>query len=387
MKSRTVIILWVTTILLGIVTYTVAFKNNTQAIQNTQLKAGDPLLEKLPITEAARITISRGDQSTDLKRLSDDIQRPHWGVANRANHTINYNLLRNLLGTLNSIKIAQSYPCQSSHYNRFGLSESAPSHGSSLDQETGTHITIFDQHNTKLAEVFLGKFSGNNQAMGRFIRVVGDDSGVYSIRERFPGITADPKDWLDHQFFKVNDIKSIAVTAPNDQTFTPWKLVKKLKPDGNPTANGQITLEGMAANEIIKLTSTNAFIKLFHSPRFIDVISKQQAQKTSKLDGKLKRTATIHTEDGISYRVHCWPEATSDPQDPKYLLSLEVTDLSPLGSEQSVNPQKQAKLKAASKFQGQVYLVSRPTVAPLLKERGDFIVTLPSGKAKSSHSQ
>ena len=48
----------------------------------------------------------------------------------------------------------------------------------------------------QLAEISLGKFSGSIRVGGRFVRITGDDSGIYAVAETFPGITANPKDWL-----------------------------------------------------------------------------------------------------------------------------------------------------------------------------------------------
>lgn len=366
MKSRTVIILWIITTLLGVTTYVVKFKNPSHADQNTELTAGDILLKNLPIREVARITLRQGDQSTELLRLSDNIETPLWGVADRDNYTINYELLRNLLGTLNQIKVSQSYPCESSHYNRFGLMEESDN-----IHEAGLQITMFHKDGSKLGDVFLGKFNGNNQANGRFIRVAGDDSGVYSVRETFTGISASPQYWLDQTFLKVSNIKSVTLTAPNDPEFTSWKLVKKLNPDGTPTANGLITLDGMTEKEIMKIASTNPFKKLFSSTRFLDLLSEEQVAKTTNPDPKLARTAVIQTEDGITYTVNFWPQLPVADATANYLLKLT------LSAEETDNPEVTDKIIAAKRIEGKIYQVSPSTIAPLQKERGDFIAVIP----------
>lgn len=367
MKLHTVLILWVITILLGITSYIVKFKQSAHSNQTTQLVTGDTILKDLPIREVARITLTQGDQSTELLRLSDNIQQPLWGVANRENYNINYDLLRNLLGSLNQIKVSQSYPCEVEHHNKFGLMKKSDD-----PKETGTHITTYDKSGKKLSEVLLGKYSGNGQANGRFVRIVGDDTGVYSVRETFPGVTAAPQDWLDKAFFKINDIKNVTLSAPNDPAFTPWKLVKKLNSDGTPAVTGQIILDGMTENEVMKLTSTNDLKKIFSSTRFRDVLSTTQAAEVSAPDKALKRSAIITTEDGITYNVTFWPQKSQPKQDQFYLLTVDVSLNTP-----SPSAEVTAKVNSTLPFKGKIYQVRSNTVSPLLKERSDFISTIP----------
>ncbi len=116
---------------------------------------------------------------------------------------------------------------------------------------------------TQVAKVFLGKYSGTSRAGGRFVRISSDDSGVYAVGETFPGVTASPKDWVNKDFLKIDQIKTIALSAPADPDFKPWKLIRHPKTDGSENPSGQLTLKGMTDQEVMQLTSTNPLRNLF----------------------------------------------------------------------------------------------------------------------------
>ena len=389
MKSRTVIILWTLAIVLGITAYYVKFHGEENQNTRTKLAPGDQLFENLPIREIATVTITQGDNTTHLARAKDNV----WGVKERDNYAINYELLRNLLGALNELEVTQGYPSANEHFARFGLADKNTKEDEKLGYLGAIKINMADADGSTLAEVYLGKYSGSTRVGGRFVRITGDDSGLYAVGQTFPGITADPKDWLSKDFIKIDQMKSISLSAPADASFTSWKLIR-------PNSQGQFTLDGMTANEVMQLTSTNAMRELFTYSAFQDVITEKQAADKSNPDAKLKRIATITTFDGLSYTLEFWPqkEVEKDPNAdprlpatlPSYNLTIQVSadfpkarnksaDESPEDSKRLDNEfiklQKtaRAKLAAAQAFQGRIYQISQSQIAPLQKKRNDFV--------------
>ncbi len=391
MKSRTVIILWIIAAVLGITAYIIKFHPDNEQGTHTRHAPGQKLIPDLPIRELTAVTLTQGENTTHLVRSAKDI----WQVKERGNYPANHDLLRHLLGTLSEVEVTQGYPCSSKHHGRFGLAEKSTEKG-----EQGLRVTMAGKDGSPAAEVFLGKFSGTSHAGGRFLRLVGDDSGVYAVGETFPGITANPKDWLSKDFLKIDSIRSIAVSAPNDPGFKPWKLVRHPKTDGSPDPNGQLTLAEMTDTERINLTATNPLRNLFSYSAFQDVLTAEQAAKTANPDAKLKRRAVITTYDGLTYTLDFWPQKqkpkTPDtnprlpaPQ-PGYLLTIKVSGQTP-PKPQAIAEEKpettkaretafaqqvktlQSKLQAASIFKGRIYQVSQNTISPLQKKRSDFV--------------
>ncbi|MFK7910238.1 MAG: DUF4340 domain-containing protein [Akkermansiaceae bacterium] len=375
MKSRTIIILWSIAIVLGVIACIVQFGGNDESADRTKLQPGDKILTDLPIAEITKVTISQGDNKTHLVRYDKDT----WGVAERANYPVNYEKLRNLLGALSELEVAQGYPAGSEHYPRFGLAKS-----SKKEAEQGLEILMEKANDLDAANIFLGKFSGTNRTGGRFLRNANDNSGVYAVGETFPGITASPKDWLGTDFLEITKIKAISVAAPNDPKFKFWQLVRHPNTDGTVNENGQLKLAEMGEDEVMQLTSTNPLRNLLSSSSFLDIITQQQAKETANSDPKLKRIASISTFDGLKYTLTFWPQRDR-PKDPKadprlpavqpnYLLTVDVT-AEPVRDnvDDTKKDERNAILDAAQSFSGRIFQVSQSLVSPLQKKRSDFV--------------
>lgn len=394
MKSRTVLILWIIAIVLGISASIIKFGNNADDATRTKLAPGDKLIEALPIRDVTEVILTKGDNTTKLVRTGDET----WGVVERGNYPINYELLRNLLGALSEIEVTQGYPSSSEHFGRFGLAAESED-----DSEKAMRVTILGKDKKQVAEVFFGKFSGTSRSGARFLRSASDDSGVYAVGETFPGVTASPKDWINKDFLKIDQIKAIALSAPNDPEFKAWKLVRHPKTDGSDNPNGQFTLEGMTSQEVMQLTSTSALRSLFSYSAFQDVLNEKEAAVTAQPDQKLKRQTTITTYDGFTYTLVFWPQKEK-PQDPNaderlpavqpgYLLTIQVSaDIAekrvPGKDEAKEKPEvvkardaefekkKKAikeKLASAQAFNNRIYQISQSTISPLQKTRSDFV--------------
>ena len=399
MKSRTVILLWIIAIVLGVTAFAVKFGRDDDQATRTKLAPGEKIIAKLPIPEVTKVTLSRGKEMTTLVRSASDDQL--WGVIERQNYPVNYELLRNLLGALSELEVAQGYPATSQHHARFGLAANTDGQGD--DSNEALQITIIAQGESLIETIYLGKYSGSSQSGGRFLRLGSDEAGVYAVGETFPGVTASPRDWLNKDFLKIEQIKSIALSAPADPTFKPWKLVRQPKADGSPNPDGQYQLADISENEVMELTSTNQLRNLFAYSSFQDILSKEQAASSANPDQKLKRQATISTHDGLTYIIDFWPQKDKpiDPQaddrlppvQPSYLLTVKVSahiaqNRTPEKDESKEKPEviksrdadfekkKKAleqKLAAAQILTGRIYQVGQSTVSPLQKQRSEFV--------------
>lgn len=389
MKFRTVIILWIIAAALGTTAYFVKFHGTEDLETRTRLAPGDPLFENLPIRELASVTITQGDNTTHLVRAGDNA----WGVKERDNYPVNYELLRNLLGALNELEVTQGYPCSGEHFARFGLADETTAEDAQRGYLGAVRVDMKDAGGNSLAVIYLGKYSGTSRVGGRFVRIAGDGTGVYAVGQTFPGVTANPKDWLDKGFLKIDQVKSVSLSAPDDPSFSAWKLTR-------PGANGQFTLAGMKDGEVMKLTSTNALRQLFSYSSFQDVLSGGEADAKANPDAKLKRRAVVATVDGLSYTLDFRPQKTApkdpdaDPRlptmQPPYNMTIKVSADLPATRTKAADEKpedgkrldqafarqrKQAseKLAAARALEGRIYQVSQSLVAPLMKERRDFV--------------
>ena len=88
MKSRTVVILWLLAIVLGVLAYFVKFHSKEEPPPQTKLAPGDKLFKELPIRDVYPVQISQGDDITHLIRAEGN----EWGVKERLNYSIRYGL-------------------------------------------------------------------------------------------------------------------------------------------------------------------------------------------------------------------------------------------------------------------------------------------------------
>jgi len=389
MKSRTVIILWSLAIVLGIAAYFVKFHGKEESLTQTKLAPGDRLFESLPIRDITTVTIEQGEKVTHLVREKNDV----WGVKERDGYAINYELLRNLLGALNDLEVTQGYPAASEYFARFGLADENAKEDKERGYEGAIKVTMAGADGSELAQVYFGKFSGSTRVGGRFVRIAGDDSGLYAVGQTFPGVTADPKDWLGKDFLKIDQMQTVSLSAPAAPSFKTWKLTR-------PTPQGQFTLDGMTADETMQLTSTNALRNLFQYSGFQDILSPKRSTELADPDAKLKRHAVITTFDGLTYTLAFWPEKPTpkdkdaDPRlpavQPKYHLTISVAADIPKERPKTADEKPedakrldaafaqfqkaaQDKLAAAKALDGRIYQVSQSFVSPLLKKRSDFV--------------
>ena len=348
-----------------------------------------PLFQSLPIQEMHAITLTQGDEKTHLIRRENN----EWGIQERDGYPIDYQLLGDLLGSLDTLNVAQGYPVSREYFKQFGLehqSDDATKKKGYVDPIT---VTMLGKDGKTLEEITLGKFSGTTQVTGRFVYIAGDDSGVYTVQQTFPGVTADAKDWLGKDFLKMNQVRSISVSAPADSTFTPWELTR-------PNDTVPFKLSKIKEGEFLQLTATNVFQNLFANSQIQDVLDQARADETSASDVKLKRSSTIETFDGLTYHLEFWPqkqaEADADADDrlppapPSYHLTVKVdfnfpkerqkgADESPEDAknldQQFIVSQKAAeqKFNAAKAFEGRIFQIGYSHIAALLKTRSDFV--------------
>ena len=375
MKSQTVIILWIVALTLDMAASIVRFGKVEDNSTRTKLSPGDRLVSDLPIRNVSKVTLRKGNETTTLVKLDQET----WGIRERANYPVNYELLRNLLGALGEIQVTQGYPCEESQHERFGLTSSS---GNNDLADQATIITIMTGDESVIEEVYLGNYTGTTRNAGRFIRVGSDQSGVYIVNETFPGVTALPKDWLNKDFLQIDQIESIEVSAPADSEFKTWKLIRESKADGSPNPKGQFILADLGKNEVMELTSTGRFRNLLSYSNFQDVMSIEQASASSVQDPRLMRHALITTYDGLTYHLDFEPakkqvksvneDSRLPPAPPGYLLSINVDARADSTEPAKVSALEQ-KLAQAKLFTGRAYLVNETIVSPLLKKRSEFV--------------
>jgi hypothetical protein len=251
----------------------------------------------------------------------------------------------------------------------------------------GTLVEFKTDAGKAVASLLLGKksmkkgdpaspFGGEGYPSGRFVLVPGSSTQIALISDALSEIEGKPDRWLNKDFFKVEKIKSVAVTHP--AATNSWKLYREIE-------NGELKLADPQGEEKLDTGKSSSAGSALSYPSFTDVVSPQAKPEETGLDQPI--TAKIDTFDGFTYTVKIGKKAAED----NYPFALSVTadfakERVPGADEKPEDKEKldkefkekltklEEKLKAEKAYEKWTYLVSKWTIDALLKERKDLLV-------------
>ncbi|MEK6231910.1 MAG: DUF4340 domain-containing protein [Luteolibacter sp.] len=386
MKIRTVITLWAVAIVLGLAVF---FLKQYQAAADenvTERAAGEKLVADFPATETASIEIMGAEQSVTLS-LKDG----KWTVANRDDFPANTRNVNDFLRTLSELKVTQCIEAGSSFAPRFGMDEN-----SSDPAEHGITATFKDKSGKDLAKISFGKnldaaasaspYGGG--ATGRYVRNHADESGFYAVSEVFGILSTDPKSWLADDFIKVERIKSISLSKPSSDEHE-FALIRD-----DENADFKFTDAFPGVN--IDPAAVNPLKSLFSYARFDDLVP--AAEVAARATPEKLQKASIATFEGFTYDITLQPvkvAAAKEGEDAapaaeEYLMEIKVSAELP---KERKKPETETpedaetadkafaerlktltkRLEEAKALEGRTFLVSKFTVAALLKGRAELM--------------
>ena len=391
MSKSQVLILWIIAAVLGVAVTTVRINSGKGPAAATKFQRGDKLVASFPAREVATVVISSGGGSATVRK-----SEAGWVVAERADYPANSQLLGDFLTTLTEVEVSQALEAGPSYDQRFGMDASAKQ-----EDEHGLHVVFQDAAGKELSTLALGKStdadsSADPMAMmmgggksGRFVRTGADPDSVYVIDENFPRVTANPKDWLNEKFLEIKKITAITLSAPGDDSVTPWTLTRD-----NDTAD--FSLDGLGPDEAMKNAAVSPLKNLFSFARFEDVLSAEDAATLRDATGA--RQAVLTTSEGLTYTIDLAPKRSTPPAEGEtrppagdnYLLTVQVTaelpeervpgaeekpeDTTRLNEEFATQQSALKKTRAEQqKLQGHIYEVTKWTVNSLIKTRAELV--------------
>ncbi|HUR44773.1 MAG TPA: DUF4340 domain-containing protein [Candidatus Saccharimonadales bacterium] len=375
MNRKQLTILIVVGVVIGVLGI-VAYKRQNESWNNTGTRMGAKVIEKFPMNDVERLSIRQGSNQLNLAKKNEI-----WVVEERGDYPANFDTIRDFLQKVGEVKVAQAPQVGQSQLARLELSASDKSTNS------GTQVEFKDKSGKQINTLMLGKkhmkeskgdsqFGGGGFPDGRYVMVGSDAKTVAVTSEAFANIEPKPEEWLSKDFFKVENLKTIAVTSQNASNN--WKLFREKE-------GADWKLADPKKEEQVENTKTTVMSSALSSPSFNDV-STESAEKTG-LD-KPTLTAKLETFDGFNYDVKVGKKVSDDKDD--YFFKVAITgdiqkdrvpgkdekpeDKTKLDKEQADKAAKlQEKLKSEKAFEKWTYVVSKWTVDPLFKERKDFL--------------
>ena len=373
MNQKQLTILGVLGLALAVIGLVVS-KSKQREYKSTNVENIAKVLPGFPINDVTKLKIKDSASETTLEKI-DGV----WTIRERDNYPASYTEVGEFLRLIWDLKPTKKEQVGESQFERIEVV--VP--GEEAKDGTGIAVEFTDKSGESAGQIVLGKqimregqanpmfggAGGGEYPVGRYVRTLGDDGGIFLVNEGFQTIHADAPSWLDRAFLKVTKPKSIQVTYLSDEEGG-WHLTRE-------TDTGDWSLVNAGADEVIAKTKTTSLNSVLSSPSFGDV---------NRETFEPEFEAEIATFEGFTYRLKVG--AKSDEE--KRLVQVGVVGSfaeSREAAEDETDEQKaekdkeftdkQAELKkklATEKaFESWTYSVSNWTFTSLEKKRADLL--------------
>ena len=338
---------------------------------------GQKLLGDLPVNDVARLVIKQGPAEVNLDKKSD-----LWRVRERGDYPANFSEISGFLIKLRDLKTVQTEKVGVSQLPRLELSTSGQ--GSNAP----TVVELRDASDKTLKTLLLGKkhMKKSNRPSpygdmgdegwpdGRYVMLGGSSDTVALISDALANIEPKPDQWLNKDFFKVEKVRSVAVTFP--VATNSWKLTRE-------TESGEWKLTDAKPEEKLDTSKASGVSNPLSSPSFVDVVIGSQPAQT----GLDKPTViVIETFDDFTYTADVGAKTNENYYFTVSLAAALPKERTPGKDEKTEDKDKldkefkekqkklEEKLAQEKAFEKWTYLVSGWTVDSLLKERSHLLV-------------
>jgi hypothetical protein len=345
------------------------------SFKTTQGRMGQKLLGEFDPNAVVQVVIKHGTNEVHLLKQEDQ-----WKVRERSLYPANFTELGEFLRKITDLKVAAPVTIGPSQLSRLELT--APGSG----DKAGTAVELKDKDGRTLRALLLGKKHTRQPATpspmggdegwpdGRYVMVDSKPETVSLVSETFSNIEPKPEQWLNKDFFKVEKVRSVALTyalATNS-----WKLARE-------TETGEMKLVDAKPEEKLDSTKSSGIPNALSYPSFNDVVADPKPEVTG-LDKAI--VAVLETFDNFTYTVNIGNKSGEDA----YYLTMAVrADLpkerTPGKDEKAEDKERldkefkekmerlNDKLKQEKSYEKATYLVSKWSVDSLLKERHQLL--------------
>ncbi|MBE0544457.1 MAG: DUF4340 domain-containing protein [Verrucomicrobia bacterium] len=370
MNRKQLILILLTGAVLGGIGLYLNSKKST-SFERTDRLATDKLLGDFPVNDIAQITLRQHDGEVNL------VKGEVWTVKERGGYPANTSSIIEFARKLWDLRPAQSQKIGESQLGRMELLP--PDKGGT---NSATLVELKDKDGKVIRSVLLGKKSmrsgggdpmgGGGWPNGRWVYLPDQPGTAYLVSEPFAEMEPKPDRWLSKDFFKVEKIRSLAVTFP--EATNSWQLTRE-------TEAGEWKLADAKPEEKLDAGKTSSFSHALSSPGFVDVLLKASREQTG-LDQPT--VITLETFDDFNYTVKVGAKTNDN-----YVLTVATSATLPkerppgadekpedkerLDKEFKDRQQKlEEKLAQEKKLAKWTYLVSSWTVDSLLKQRAQL---------------
>lgn len=361
----------------------IVYKHRDSSWENAPSLSGKNILS-FQLNDADEVVIKQAAGEVHLVKKND-----LWTVRERANYPADFDQVSSLIRKMWELKPTQDVKVGPSQMGRLNLVE--PGKGAN----PGTLLAFNATGGKQLTAILLGKKylrKSDRPGMGmpefpagRYVMPEDGRNHVFLVSDSLDEVDPMPEKWLSHNFVKPGDVESISVSGTAQGMN--WQVSR----NQGTTA---WTLQDAKPGEQLDTAKTGSFTSLFSAIGFNDVMAPDTKPDTTGLDKPA--TVTVKTFDHFTY-VFKIGKASGDNYPVTVTVSADIAkerqagkdekpeDKTRLDKEFQDNRQKlETKLADEKKFEGHIYLVSKTSLEPVLKERSQLIAAKPAATPSPS---
>jgi hypothetical protein len=350
-------------------------KRHKESWNVSEAKVGQKLLPNFRPNEVAAIHIKA---EVDLNIENKD---GAWRVRERGNYPANYEHIKSLLVRMKDIKVVQSDEIGPSQRPRVELGEPGTGPGS------GTLVEFKDAQGKVIDSLLMGKRHMRGETVsdpyrmrglfdGCYVLLAKEPQNVLLISDELAGISGEPGAWLNTEFWKVENVKSVSLIGTNAERV--WTLSREAesKPwslgDGKP---GEV-LDSTKAAQTVEMLNFLGFVDLSNAATKQNDLEKSVNVSVETFDHffySLKiaippeRRASYEVSIGVRAEINSERVAGADEK---------ADDRTKLDEEFQANARRlRDKLVRESAFakEGWSYLMEARLIEPLICERASLL--------------
>lgn len=378
MNRKQLLILLVVGLLLGGVGW-VLYKQKTGSWKASDTAMGQQILADFPLNDIAQIHIQQPDAGLTLAKVDD-----RWTVQERWNYPANFSEIGDLLRKVWELKAVQTLKVGPSQHARLQLLPP----GTDKSTNAATLLAFKDKAGKQVSSLLLGKkatrssdnaspFGGGDYPVGRYIALQDNPDNVWLISDPLSDIEAKPDRWLNKDFFKVEKLRSISVTHPNEADS--WTIAREKE-------GGDLDLLDKRPDEEFDKNKAYSAGNALSYPSFNDVVDPALKPEDTGLDHPI--VARIETFDNFSYVIKAAKAQGTNADNYNLQMTVSanfVKERAPVPDEKPEDKEKldkefqekvtkfEDKLKQEKTYEKWTYIVSKWTIDPLLKVRKDHL--------------
>ena len=345
--------------------------------RQSSAQLGGALLQGVDASTLTGLRIIQGTNQLNILKSGND-----WTVKERGGYPANFGTIQDFVRKLVDLKAPQ--PVQVGPSRLPILELVAPDKGPGVlvellgaDGKTSRSVLLGKKHTKGGQDDGGGGLGGMGGAwpIGRYVMVDNKIETVALVNEPLANAEPKPDQWLEKEWFKVE--QPISVTVSHPDATNSFSLTRT-------NEFSEWTLVGAKPEEKVDAAKSGVFSSLLSSPSFDDVIVDAQPAALG-LDQPVQ--AKIRTSSGWTYTVKIGKAQEGDRYPVQFVTEAQLlTQRNPAKDEKKEETEKfnkdfaeklkkqQEKLAAEQSRGRWTYLVSKWTIDSLLKKRSELMV-------------